>query len=247
MSRRLVPVAARIALAVSPHRRTLWTFFASMGALVGLFWYGGRVELVFLGLAPVGTVVLAVLLADVCVDFRRGHAVFWMQRAVSPVRFYLARFAETAAVGAGLAMLWIGALSGVAVLADWGLESHPMLEAPWMVAVVLMIVAVGFGLSAWLPGGARMALVAFGAISVAGAVLAELRPGLEERFATRVVLEMLFPLEDVNATIRWVRGDEGGSPGALLRIAIYAGAWTALGALGVRRAASSGRMAGAGR
>lgn len=247
MSRRLVPFPTRIALALSPHRRALWTFFAVMGALVGLYWYGGRVEEVFTVLAPVGTVVLAVLLADVCADFRRGHAVFWTQRAVSPVTFYLARFAETAAVGAGLAMLWIGALSGVAVLAGWSLESHPMLTAPWAVAVVLTIFAVGFGLSAWLPGGARTAVIAFGAISLAGALLAELRPGLEEWFATRVVLETLFPLADLNATARWVRGGDGGSPGALLRTVIYAGAWTALGALGVRRAALSGRMAGAGR
>jgi len=247
LSRRLVPLAARIALALAPHRRALWMFFASMGALVGLCWYGGRVQDVFTVFAPVGTVVLAVLLADVCADFRRGHAVFWMQRAVSPVAFYLARFGETAAVAAGLAMLWIGALSGVAVLAGWSLESHPMLTAPGAVVVVLTIGAVGFGLSAWWPGGARMALIAFGAISLAAAVLAELRPGLEERFATRVVLEALFPLEDLNATMRWVRGDDGGSPGPLLRTAIYAGAWTALGALGVHRAASSGRMAGAGR
>jgi len=122
-----------------------------------------------------------------------------------------------------------------------------MLAAPGMAAVVLTIVAVGFGLSAWLPGGARTALIAFGAISLAGAFLADVRPGLGERFATRVVLEMLFPLADLNATSRWVRGDDGGSPGALLRTASYVGAWTALGALGVRRAASSGRMAGAGR
>ncbi len=247
MSRRLTPLAARIALALSPHRRALWTLFASMGALAGLYWYGGRVEDLFTVLAPVGTVVLAVLLADVCADFRRGHAVFWMQRAVSPVTFYLARFAETTAVGVGLAVLWLGALSAVAVLAGWDLESHPMLTVPGAVVVVLTIGAVGFGLSAWLPGGARMALIAFGAISLAAVVLAELRPGLEERFATRVVLEALFPFEDLNGTMRWVRGGDGGSPGALLRTAIYAGAWTALGALGVRRAASSGKMAGAGR
>lgn len=245
MSRRLVPLSARLALLASSHRRALWMFSACIGALAGMYWYGARYEAAFSDLALVGTVLLPVLLADVCADFRRGDAVFWMQRAVSPVQFYLARFAETTAVGAGLAMLGIGALSGLAVLGGWSLESHPMLAAPWAVVAVPTLAAVGFGLSAWLPRGTQAALVAFGALSLSAALVVELRPSLEEWFATRVALAALLPVSDLIGTVFWIRGEEGGSLGALLRTALYAGAWTGLGALGVHRAASNGRMAGA--
>jgi len=247
VSRRLLPFTVRIALLASSHRRVLWMFFSCMGMLFGLYWYGARYKAIFTDLALVGTVLLPILLADVCADFRRGHAVLWMQRAFNPVQFYLARFAETTAVGAGLAMLFVGVLSGAAVLGGWGLESHPMLTAPWAVVASPTLAAVGFGLSAWLPGGARVVLIAFCAISVSAVLVVEFRPGLEEWFATRAVLAALFPLEHLIGAVRWIRGEDGGSLGALLRTATYAGAWTGLGALGVRRAASNGRMAGAGR
>ncbi len=245
MSRQLVPLAARVGHFLLPHRGTLGLFFACTAALFALYSLAWREE----ALKVVGpmAILLPMLVADVCADFRGGQAAFWLQRPVSPVRFYLTKFAEAALASVGLVVLYVGAVSVAALLLGGAPESHPMLQLPLVAMAAVTLSAVGFGLSAWLPGGARLALAGFVAISLSAVVVVEVRPGVEDWLAVRVVQAALWPIRDLTASSQWILGDRDSAIGPLLRIATHVGAWTALGAWGVGRAVSSGRMAGADR
>ena len=129
--------------AAAAHTVAVVAFAATLGAEAG----SAVTDLVL-----VGGVALALVLTSGVVsgELRSGVALLWLQKPVSPLRFYLARWSEAAA----LVLLCGLAVSGWSALVTLGLAGpdagrEVLVAAPGVLVLALCLAAVVFACSGW--------------------------------------------------------------------------------------------------
>lgn len=170
-------------------------------------------------------------------------APLWVQKPVDPARFYFARFVEGAVSSVVLSVLWLGVVNAIALWSGWELPTP--LARMLVIGMLLsfVIASVGFGFSATLARGGRMATLALFGITIALEFMVLLDPSTANRPwfpVARVVLLPWVPLVELSV------GGGIDSESLLLALAWilgYAAVWIGIGILGIRRAFTLGSWA----
>lgn len=173
----------------------------------------------------------------VSTDFRSGVTRLWLQKPIDPVVFYLARFAEGISVALVLSLLALGGIQlGVGALGEASLPVGDLLDA---LPRALVAGAVAFGFSSWMPRGSMLAAVAF---LVAASSVADTLPDLLGRPWNWLADVVLVPVVPMSELREFLLGESDAVWIPAARILAYSVGWTALGALGVWRAVTKGRL-----
>lgn len=208
-------------------------------AAAGLLAFGsGDPELAaegVLGVLLLEGVGLALLLTEgvVARDVRRGWAVLWLQKPVSPVGFYFLRWLR--AVFTLLVLLL--ATAGVAALLfgiGRGTFRPPLEAVPVSLLFALTVAVVVFGLSAWRAHPDVLMALGYLFLSTPLAALATVSP---EMFGVlgpwiRGVAPPVDPI--IAMGVPWFGGPPP-APEAVVRVATYLGTWLLLGVAGLLR------------
>jgi len=178
---------------------------------------------------------LALLLTEgvVARDLRRGWAALWLQKPVSPVAFYLARFLRAAAAAAVLT----GTSAAVLALAfelgrGEGVRILEILPVALLFGATLAVLT--FGLSAWRAHPDVLMALAFVFLSTPLSAMASVNPGAFGPAGPlfRAVAPPFDPIIAVGGVLM-----EGPAPtaGDVGHVAAYLGAWIAVGVAGLLR------------
>ncbi len=176
------------------------------------------------------------------VGVRSGTATLWVQKPVEPVRYYLARVAENAAVAAGAT----AALSViVALVARWnGMDplAHPVWTLCVALSVPFLVASMTGGATMWLPRTGRPLIVAAFLGTIALQFSLGLDPELGNRLWVRLAGWALPPWESLRSLYDLDALQASEAASAILRIILYAGVWIGAGALGLRRSLANGTL-----
>ncbi len=242
MNRALVPFGMRVCIMVRSNVRSLAVILAAVTLYLVRARIGdGHIDLVeacgtAAGLIAVGT---PLVLAGVCRDLEHGVGQLWLQKPVSPARFFLARFCETAVVAVGLPML-TACLGAAAAIGNPNHSAAEFLMGALSVGLwASMIISVGFGMSAWLPRHGRLATVALLILTFAVYVQTALALDVAtyEPGSGLWLQRALPPIADLIYLRDYFRGASSLPVGSLVWVFVYSAIWIALGALGVHRSA----------
>lgn len=178
---------------------------------------------------------LALLLTEGIVvrDVRRGRAVLWLQKPVSPVGFYLARFLRALLLLVGLAGAMTCAVAAFFLVGRG--EASPVLEVlPVALLLAVTLATLTFGLSAWRLHPDVLMALAFVFLTTPLAAMATVSPGAFRGAAP--VLRLLAPPTDAIVAVGgvWMEGPAP-TPEEVGRVAGYLAAWLAVAVVGLVR------------
>ena len=170
-------------------------------------------------------------------DLKSGIVRIWLQKPIDPVVYYLCRFLEELSVALVLTLLALGLTRlGISALGQEPVAIGELLDA---LPLTLIVGAMAFSFSVWLPRASALGTIAFAAAAfMAGASLPELL-GRPWNWLADAVLIPATALEDIrnfalgNSDAVWI---------PLARIVAYSIGWTALGALGVWHTVTKGKL-----
>ena len=170
-------------------------------------------------------------------DLRSGTVRLWLQKPIDPVVYYLGRFLEELSVALVLTLLALGAARlGIAAL---GRELVPIGELLDALPLALIVGAMAFGFSAWLPRGSGIGTFAF---VIAGLVAGESLPDLLGRPWSWLAEAVFIPATALEDFRNFVLGESDAIWIPLARIVAYSIGWTAVGALGVWYTVTKGKL-----
>ena len=170
-------------------------------------------------------------------DFRSGIFQIWLQKPIDPLAFYLRRFWEEFSIALVLTLLALGATRlGIAALGSEPVEIGELLDT---LPLTLIVGAMAFGFSAWLPRGSAIGTIAF---AIAGAMAGERLPDLLGRPWSWLADAVLIPMTALEDFRNYLLGESNAIWIPLARIVAYSIGWTALGALGVWYTVNKGRL-----
>ena len=240
MTKRLMPLHGRIGVLLRSRQRPLLILAIFAMATLALAWRSGD----FIGTIARLVVVVGVPVALTSLgnDLRRGVAPLWVQKPIDPALFFFARFVEGAVCSVVLSVLWLCVTNAIALWAGWELPTPPARMLVIGMLLSFVIASVGFGFSATLARGGRMATLALFGITIALEFMVLLDPSTANQPwfpVARVVLLPWVPLVELSV--------DGIEPASLLLalawILGYAAVWIGIGTLGIRRAFTVGSWA----
>lgn len=241
MTRPLVPFERRIVLLVRSRTKGMGVLITVMGALALVSWRGDHFVYWAAGIAAMFVAVPLILSAGPRELFGPESAL-WLHKPVREGWYISARVAETMAASVGVAVT-----CGVAAMAyGEALGWHPDRPLGYVLPVgalaSFVVASMAFGTAAWFRKGSRGAVLGLVLLSllVFGPELNN--PELERGGAVRVARFVLFPTTDLLRFTLGLTGDRPLRLRPLLACLAYAAAWTAFGALGVRRAIATGHL-----
>ena len=240
MTRRLLPLPSRITILLRSRCGPLLILALAAVAMAALEWRAGSLSLEGSGARIVVVIGVPLVLTTIGASLRKGVALLWVQKPVDPVRFHMARFAEGALVSVALSVLIASIFIAVASRSGWEPVTHPLRPVAIDALFAFLMASIGFGCCATLPRGGKLAALALVGVTVAREALVPPDPASMDWLRSSPVDMMLFPL---NPLIE-LRASDGTEAESLLRplawVLCYAGAWVAIGALGIRRVFSRG-------
>lgn len=241
MTKRHLPLQVRIAILFRSRSGPLAILALATAAIVALEHRLDDFTGVVSGL--VVAVGVSLVLTTVGADLRNRVAPLWIQKPVSPVRFYLARFLEGTLASMSLSLLVIGVSIGVLLQTGWEPAVHPLRVVSAYALLAFVVAAIGFGLSVTLPRGGKLATVALLGVTLAREMLVAPDSTAVDWLSSLPVRMLLFPM----TALADLAAGEGMSPALLFRnlarVFCYAAAWIGIGALGIHRAFSRGTWA----
>lgn len=170
-------------------------------------------------------------------DFGSGTVRLWLQKPVDPVGYYLCRFLEALSIAIVLTVLCMGATRlGTSAVGEEPVAIGELMDA---LPLTLIVGAMAFGFSAWLPRGSAIGTIAF---VIAGLVARESLPGLLGRPWNWLADALLIPAPALEDFRNFALGESDAIWIPLARIVAYSLGWTALGALGVWYTVTMGRL-----
>lgn len=191
---------------------------------------GGALILVSFAMGPL------LVAGTVSEDLDSGSLLFWLQKPVSPMRFYLGRLALAlgAAMTASLALV----LMGTAALAAAGIpEPFKLLRlVPFALPCTGLAGLVTFAFSGFGSRRDGTLTLLYLLLAVPGGLLLEIT-GPESAFLRALAWPILFPLNELQLLRGWLTEGSGWPlwP-SLLRVAVYALTWLGLGTAATWRA-----------
>lgn len=238
MTRRLLPLPIRITILLRSRSGPFLILALAAVAMSALDWRAGSLE--SSGARIVVMIGVPLVLTTIGASLRKGVALLWVQKPVDPVRFHVARFAEGALVSVALSALIASIFIAVALRSGWEPVMHPLRPVATDALFAFVMASIGFGCCATLPRGGKLAALALVGVTVAREALAPPDPASTDWLRSSLVDMMLFPL----TPLMELRASDGVEAESLLRplawVLCYAGAWVAIGALGIRRVFSRG-------
>ena len=180
--------------------------------------------------------------AGTCGDLDQGVGAFWLQKRVSPVRFYLARLGEAMVVSTALSLLLMACLALPAEILDpeHSFGGH-LRNGPRAVSWTVLVLSAGFGLTSWLARRGAVATLALGLLifvaEIQSAIAAAGEPpsvGLLQR-----LLLPYWAIPDLPSQLQAAAPSVGGS---VAWIVTYSACRVGIGVLGIRHVAN-GRLA----
>ena len=246
MSRPIVPFATRIVILARSRGRLLAIVLGALGlyGLAVLLRLDGVEALrEFVAIVSGGfAIAVPLVFAGTCSDLDHGVGAFWLQKPVSPVRFYLARYGEAMAVTTALSLVLMACLSLTAEVLD---PDHSFVgqfrNVPRAASWAVLVLSVGFGLTSWLSSRGAVATLALVLLTfvaeIQSAVAAAPEPpsvGLPQR--------LLLPYWAIRDLPSHLHAAAPSVVGSITWIIAYAACWVGIGSLGIRYAAN-GRLA----
>ena len=205
---------------------------AFAAALVAIEWATGNPGALF-GKMTI-TVGLSLVLSSDVLNIRRGTLVLWAQKPVSPVRFYLASFWETAVTAAALTTFLRALISVGAMLAGWELEPHPLRSDLASSLLSLVVVSVAFGASVWLPRTGQFVALGLVILALAMEIMLALAPTDSDRLWISLFRVIVVPWQALGQLAGLEAYESVNLAGPLVRILGYVASWVTVGGLGVR-------------
>ncbi len=248
MGAALVPLGVRMAILARSRLRHLAVVFAVLGLYLFRTWQGmadepDRIRETVGSAVSLFAYTVPLVFAGTFRDMAGGVATLWLQKPIHPVHFHLVRYLEATSVSIAV-LLAVAACGATFVLI--GDPSYTGLPAARILAVAalvpLLIISVGFGLSAWLPRVGGLATAAFLGLTFATEIQTALAMTSPEPPPVGWARRLLIPLWAFRDLGDSMRGAAPFSFAGLAWILGYAGAWVGLGALGIRH--SMGGRAG---
>ena len=242
-SERMVRLWTRVWLVVRMRARSLTLAFLVVAMFLVVMLIDGKGEAlveIFETGVRLFTITLPLLVSDVCRDLRRGTRELWLQKPISPIAFFLARFGEhllavTLAVIVPIVCLGLIEAVGNPEFSGAELLGGVISAGLWS----LLIVSLGFGISAWLPGRERLATLLVLVLTFAVQIRVVLDIG---RSAIPLVQPEIRPSQWLLLPI-WAVPDVAGfrqsALGNLLWILGYCAIWILIAVGGVHRATRS--------
>ena len=246
MSRPIVPFATRIVILVRSRARVLAVVLGALG-LYGLSILlrldGVEALREFVAIVSGGfAIAVPLVFAGTCSDLDHGVGAFWLQKPVSPPRFYMARLGEAMAVSLGLSLVLIACLALTTEVLDPDYSfADNLRNVPRAASWAVLVLSVGFGLSSWLSSRGAVATLALVLLTfvaeIQSAIIAAPEPpsvGLLQRlllpyWAIRdLPTHLVAAAPSVAGSVSWIIG--------------YSAFWVGIGLLGVRYCAN-GRLA----
>ena len=243
MTRRLLPLPARISILIRSRRGPLLILALATAAMCAL----ERNSDGFQGAVTAFVVVVGLPLALTTVgdDLRKGVAPLWVQKPVNPVRFYLARFFEETLAAAGLSVITVSIVTLAVLRTGGGPFAHSLRFIVINALLAFVIASVAFGFSAVVPRAGKLATLTLLGFTLAWRVLESVDVAALDWPGSSLVGVILLPMTPLVE----LRAPEGIESGTLIRslawVLSYSAAWIGVGAVGIRRALSGGgRYAG---
>lgn len=245
MGTALVPMGARMATLARSRARHLAVVFAVLAVYLVRAWNGmagepDRTREMVGDAAAILAYTVPLVFAGTFRDMAGGVATLWLQKPIPPVRFYLIRFAETAAACAAVLLAVIVSGAVVALVGDPSFTVSGVTRTiAFALLAALSIISVGFGLSAWLPRFGGLATVAFLGLTFAAEIQTALAMTSPEPPPVGLVRRLLIPLWALRELGDSLSGAAPFSFAAPAWILAYMTVWVGLGALGIRLAMGS--------
>ncbi len=237
MSEVLVPFPVRATVLVRSRARPLAIVLVAIGLYLLRLVLGAEAEpgdLFQTGAGLTGYLVPLVF-TGVCSDLDRSAGALWLQKPVSPLRFFLARFGEATAVTAALSVLLALCLGFAASLLDPGYSGSDIFAASGRLCLLaLVLVSVGFGMSSWLPRSGALATTALLVLTFAIEIQTALGATGAAPPSVGLVRWFLLPIWALRDP--YSIGESGHLSANLVWPFAYAAIWILIGALGIRHA-----------
>ncbi len=247
MSARLLSLPDRVGLLSRAQAQPLLITVGVIGALTTLMLSGRReswLDLVGAALLLVGASSAILLTAGlVARDLIDGGAQIWLQKPVSPLAFYLARFGEAVLAWSSVLVLASLAARLATGALGWQAEVDLLVALPRIWLSSFVVASIAFGLSPWLVRGASLATL----LVWLGGMVLEIELAVRTELlgpATNPLLRaVLFPESALDRVADFAAGTGDAILVPLARILAYALTWIALGSYGVARATGHGGLA----
>lgn len=246
MSRAIVPFATRIVILARSRTRVLAIVTGALG-LYGLSVLlrldGVEALREFVAIVSGGFALAAPLIfAGVCSDLDHGVGAFWLQKPVSPLQFYMARFGEALAVSMALLLVLMACLALTPEILDPEYSfADNLRNVPRAASWTLLVLSVGFGLTSWLSSRGVVATLALVLLTFFAEIQSAITAAPEPP-SVSLLQRLLLPYWAIRDLPSYLDGAAPSVVSSVAWIIGYSASWVGIGLLGVRYAAN-GRLA----
>lgn len=240
----LVPLHQRVLILFRAHKGALAALVTSVSAFIVLLVLKRGVsdvsDLIGSAVLIVSSVGALILTSTVVSgDFRTGAVMLWLQKPLSPVRFYLGRWMDAGVAWISLSVGFVVFVHVLTVAIGLDAESNLLMALPVTLLTCGVVASIAFGVSPWLFRGGSLVTVV---VWISGAFLNDRIPavlggshgGVSWYGVFASPYHALFQVREV------VRGNSEVLIPSLIWITAYCLMWVGIGILGVVRAENGG-------